>query len=227
MVNLQLTKKDVFRVARRTVEALYAVGYTRCCLFGSAACCRIWGNASSRVPGDLDIVVFTNDDPEIIKEALEYTHYRFYRVDGRDGPYKVLWYLIRQSPELKIKVDILTPGKKKPLGIPRIPSRDIWFYDNLPVMPILPLLILKVQGWRDHRRSRKYWHRWKEPQDVEDIEMLLSMVDDNDALRNYGWLHSVKCKWFMRKAIELIETYVDKFPNSSYAWGSIGFDVYY
>jgi hypothetical protein len=170
----------------------------------------------------VDIVVFTNDNPEIIKKALEDKYDRFFRVDGRGGPYKVLWYLLRRSPELKIKVDILIPGKKKPLGIPHIPLRAIQFFGNLPVMPILPLLILKVQGWHDHCKSRKYWHRIKVPQDVEDIETLLSIMDDNNDLSN---LYSVKRKWFMKKGSKLIEAYVDEFPDSSYKWRSLGFDV--
>ncbi|KIL64856.1 hypothetical protein M378DRAFT_178612 [Amanita muscaria Koide BX008] len=219
-MKLQLTKKQVRRVARRTVEALKANGYT-CCLFGSAACSMIGGNDASRVPNDLDIVVFTNDDLELIKKSLEDKHDRFFLKDGKNGPYKVLWYSICWSPELNIKVDILKPGKDL-LGIPRIPSNAISFYHcNIPVMPFLPLLILKVQGWRDHRVSRKPWYRKKMPQDKGDIERLLSMVDDGDDLRNYMWLE----KWFMKNANKLVKAYVCKFPESSETWRSIGFDV--
>ncbi|KAM6492752.1 hypothetical protein JOM56_012476 [Amanita muscaria] len=221
-MELQVTNKHVRRVALRTVEALEANGYA-CCLFGSAACSMMEGNDASRVPNDLDIVVFTNDDLELIKKSLEDKHDRFFLKDGKNGSYKVLWYTICWSPELKIKVDILKPGKN-PLGIPRIPSNvPISFYHSIPVMPFLPLLILKVQGWRDHRASRKPWYRKKIPQDEGDIERLLSMVDDGDHLRHYMGLE--KCKWFMKNANKVVKAYVRNFPESSDTWRSIGFDV--
>lgn len=45
-MTLELTKKDVRRVARRVVETLEQGGYT-CCLYGSAAC-SVYG--MGRVP---------------------------------------------------------------------------------------------------------------------------------------------------------------------------------
>ncbi len=46
MMTLELTKKDIRRVARRVVETLEQGGYT-CCLYGSGAC-SVYG--MGRVP---------------------------------------------------------------------------------------------------------------------------------------------------------------------------------
>ncbi|KAF8633076.1 hypothetical protein AX15_001524 [Amanita polypyramis BW_CC] len=218
---MSLTKKDIRRVARRTVEAIEEGGYT-CCLFGSAAC-SVWG--MSRVPGDIDIVVFGASDPEVIKADLAEQNPRFYLEDAQDprNTYKKLFFALCWTPHLCCKIDILVSGPRSSLKIPRIPTHQVQYVGgfNIPVMPFLVLLILKVQGWCHDRDSRRPDRRAKVPQDECDIDELLSMADDDDNLAEFTWLP----RWFVDHARNLIEMYVDMHPDTAFAFMCMGFDT--
>jgi hypothetical protein len=218
---MQLTNKDIRRVARRTVEALEEGGY-RCCLFGSAAC-LLWGQDCN--PNDIDIVVLNGSDAEDIKAYLHGANDRFSLVDS-DNPrntYKKLYYNISWRTGLQCKVDILTPGPEGGLNIPKIPIRHVKYMGDpgIPVMPFLPLLILKVQGWYDHRRAARQDLRQKVPQDVQDITELLSMADRSDRLRHFDWLDD----GFIELAYTIIEDFCKKKPGSVASWNFLEFEV--
>ena len=168
----------------------------------------------------MDVVVLTKDKPKYIKERLLETNSRFYLKDGINGPYTVLWYSFSWKPRVHCKVDILVPPE---LRIPNIILSSIAYCGDslIPVMPFLPLLILKVQGWSDHRKSHEERFQVKVPQDEEDITDLLSMLDSRDHLKRFGWLP----RWFLRNANDLIQEYVECFPETESEWRYIGFDV--
>ncbi|KAK2464617.1 hypothetical protein APHAL10511_003310 [Amanita phalloides] len=216
-----LTKKDIRRVARRIVETLEQGSY-RCCLFGSAAC-LVWG--MDRVPEDIDVVVFSEDDPEDIKAYLAEANSRCYLEDSANpnNTYKKVYYSLSWRTGLNCKVDILTAGRTSPLHIPKIPSRHVQYVGNsdIPVLPFSVLLILKVQGWHDHRISNKPHLRVKIPQDRQDIEQLLTMLDDDDHLDRFNWLP----QWFVDHAADLIEMYTEKYPSTAASFRDMGFDV--
>ncbi|KAF8631093.1 hypothetical protein AX17_005138 [Amanita inopinata Kibby_2008] len=218
----RVTKSEIRRVARRTVDALAENGYN-CCLFGSAAC-SVWG-MNHRTPKDIDVVVLTKDDPEYIKRCLVKTDKRFILVNPRDrrNTYKVLWFIICKWPRIKCKVDILVPSEEK-LKIPYIPVRRIIYPNSykIPTMPFFPLLILKLQGWRDHCDSEIGYMRAKIPQDVEDLGVLLDMLDDDDDhLELFRWLPAS----FIQRARRLVRMYVEAFPETASDWRYIGFNV--
>ncbi|KAF8330961.1 hypothetical protein F5887DRAFT_895365 [Amanita rubescens] len=221
-MTLELTKKDIRRVARRVVETLEQGGYT-CCLYGSAAC-SVYG--MERVPADIDVVVFTQDDVEDIKAYLARENSRCYLEDSKNlhNTYKKVFYALSWTPRLRCKVDIIIGGQNSPLKIPKIPVRHIQHVNdfNIPVLPFLVLLILKVQGWHDHRSSQRTDFLRKVPQDKRDIDELLGMVDDKDHLDQFSWLPS----WFIDHAQSLVVLYTDRYPNATASFNDMGFDVY-
>ncbi|PFH48736.1 hypothetical protein AMATHDRAFT_49290 [Amanita thiersii Skay4041] len=214
------TPQDIRRVARRTVQALENCGYSSC-LFGSAAC-HVWG-MKHRNPKDVDVIVLTNDDPEIIKSKLAETNSRFI-LRPSNHPRKshhLLYYAIRfQRPEIVCKVDILVPGL---LDIPwvRKSRREYPNEYNIPVIPFLPLLLLKLKGWSDHRRSRRSDFQAKVPQDEKDIQEMLEMLDEDDHLSNNEWLP----RYLIRNSERRIVDFVEEFPGTDTEWKYIGFDV--
>jgi hypothetical protein len=238
-MNSRLTTKDVRRVARRTIEILKRGNY-KCAVFGSLAC-SVWG--MDRRPGvsdchlskhvksanliqDVDIVVFSRHDCEVIKAYIAAHNDRFSLEDAETpgAEYKVLYFNLHWGWGLKCKVDILTPGQK-PLHIPTIPPRHIVSPNGygIPVVPLIALLILKVQGWRDHCKSRKQRFRKKIPQDIEDIRQLLDMADDaGDQLSDLDdWLP----QWFLKRAESLVKRYTNNFDETTHSFRILGFDV--
>ncbi|KAF8330960.1 hypothetical protein F5887DRAFT_999658 [Amanita rubescens] len=186
-MNSLLTAKDVRRVARRTIETLERGNY-RCAVFGSLAC------------SDVDIVVFSRHDREVIKAYIAAHHDRFSLEDAK-------------TPGAD--VDILTSGRNSPIHT-----------DNPPTvhLPLLALLILKVQGWRDHSKiSQCRRFRAKIPQDIEDIRQLLDMADDaGDRLSELrGW----SPQWFLNRAENLVTRYTNNFNETTYLFRILGFDV--
>ncbi|PFH48737.1 hypothetical protein AMATHDRAFT_5538 [Amanita thiersii Skay4041] len=215
-----LTPKDIRRVARRTVEALKSCGYSSC-LFGSAAC-HVWG-MTYRTPKDIDIIVLTNDDPEVIKRKLAERNDRFIRSPSENPwmSHHLLHYAVSfQIPSIFCKVDILIPGK---LDIPEMDEsrREYPFQYNIPVIPFLPLLLLKLRGWVDHCNSRRDDFQAKIPHDVGDIKCLLNNLNDNDHLRNHRWLPSS----LIRNSARRIRAFIQEFPDTAASWRSIGFWV--
>ncbi|KAK7038868.1 hypothetical protein VNI00_010498 [Paramarasmius palmivorus] len=219
--------KQVRKAAREAVQAL-ADNNIKCCLFGSAAC-HIYG-MQNRVPGDVDIVLLTNDgrDIEYIKQlVVSRNPTRFFLEESiyPNKTYKKLYY--RLGNGRRCKVDVLHPGRASKLKIPTIHKRLVEYpepYGDIPVMPILPLLLMKLKGWVDHRRSSKPYEQKKVGQDVGDIDGLLEIVVDE-----YGVEMDSEGSWLPRKFVRAskkrVGEYVNKFPRSAQRWRKIGFDV--
>ncbi|PFH44833.1 hypothetical protein AMATHDRAFT_165893 [Amanita thiersii Skay4041] len=219
---MSLTGNDIRRVSRRTVEALGECGY-KCCLFGSAAC-HLWG-MEDRIPKDIDIVVLTKDDAEVVKAKLAAPDgSRFYLVAGQHPTerYNVLWYALCWTPPIRCKIDIVTPNTRS-LYIPNVPRNLINTITEIPVMPFLPLLLLKLQGWDDHHKADEARLRKKIPQDETDVINLLTMAggDSGNRLRSNRWLPSS----FVKLAQGRAKKFVDEFPLTKMSWAYIGFKV--
>lgn len=174
----------------------------------------------------MDLVVFTDEDPEYLKQILTSEEDNFFVVasSSPNADYKVLWYSLTtfpEEPERVCKVDILTPGER--LDIPDVPSDQIEYINRLPVMPLVPLLMLKLQGWSHHRDSDRPDMRDKQHVDVEDIEELLAISCDHDTtISSLGWLSNE----LIDAAQERVYDYVEEFRESALYWQSLGFQTY-
>ncbi|KAF8702687.1 hypothetical protein AX14_014343 [Amanita brunnescens Koide BX004] len=215
-----LTLKEIRRVARRTIEVLEEGGY-RCCVFGGLGC-SLWC-MPYRQTNDVDIVVFGPRDPEEIKAYIVDHHHRFFLKNGKPGtPYKKLFFSL-QWGRVECKVDILVSGRAA-LYIPKIPQQYVEYlgaHSEIPVVPLLVLLILKVQGWRHHSRSRRPDYQKKVPQNIEDINILLDTRDEYDHQCYYPWLP----KWFLTRGERFVRRYTDAYPDTTYLFRELGFDV--
>jgi len=217
-----LTAREIRKAARAAITTLEGHNL-RACLFGSAAC-AIYG-MEHRVPNDVDVVVFTNRDPEDIKDLLVSSNDKFYLVPSTNpqNTYQVLWYSFPapQRWRRSCKVDILIPGL---LSIPSIPASRIVGvepFQDIPVMPFMALLLLKLRGWTDHLADPRRRMQEKTTIDEEDIDELLELAMEQYGahLDNERWMP----KWFIREAKERVEQYTEAWPDSAWSWSELGF----
>lgn len=217
-----LTGRDIRKAARAAISALRSYNLDAC-LFGSGAC-AIYG-MQNREPNDVDLVVFTDGDPEDIKDILVYSNDKFYLVPSTNprNTYRVLWFSLpasRGQPRA-CKVDVLVPGL---LSIPNVPLNyleRIEPFQDIPVMPFLALLLLKLRGWTDHLADSRRRMQERTTVDEEDIDELLELaVEEYGAhLDNDTWMPA----WFVEEAEERVELYVEAWPDSAVYWSELGF----
>ncbi|PCH36940.1 hypothetical protein WOLCODRAFT_83009 [Wolfiporia cocos MD-104 SS10] len=181
---------------------------------------------------DADIIVFTDDDQEYLKQLLVGEDSSFYlrRPRDRQESYKKLYYRLpspqrgpKRMCKRKCKVDVLVPGKMR---IPDMPQRHIMRQGGFPILQILPLLLLKLQGWNDHRHYPfGDYRRKKIPADVDDITGLLEI-----ACNRGTHLGSKSLRWLPEKTVDAsrkrVKWYVKKYPESAQKWERLGFDAY-
>jgi len=221
-----LTAKEIRKAARATISALQ-MHDLRSCLFGSAAC-TLYG-MKNRIPEDVDVIVLSEKSTDDIKHLLVSTNKKFFLFRSkRSGILRLRYRLYpgpRGSKPRSCKVDILTPGI---ISIPRIPAHRIVYverFPDLPLVPFLALLLLKLRGWEDNRESNKRYKRWKQYRDKKDIDELLALaVEEFDSFlhrRRERWMP----RWFLLEARARVCNFVERYPDSTYLWNEIGFDV--
>lgn len=228
---------EIFEVARLAIAAIYHSTGQTSCVIGSAAC-ALYG-MKHRVPGvsdyillctflsydtmiikDVDIVVSTTMDTQIIKERIVSMSHRFFLVSSANphNTYQVLWCTLASDPRWprSCKVDILTPGI---LNIPWIPYNRINLnlrFPDIPLIQLFPLLFLKLQGWTDRRDSGK-WSKMQN--DLRDITAILNLlVLDRTRNNLLEWLPD----WFVQGALRRVAEHVSAFPQYAIYWSALG-----
>ncbi|KAK0431334.1 hypothetical protein EV421DRAFT_2064802, partial [Armillaria borealis] len=130
----------VFQAAEHATRLLQELGYM-CAIFGSAAC-LLYGNR--RLPNDVDILVSTADDPEMIKLSLvnkSPLHFYLVRAKTPGATYKVLWY--RHSQTIGRRLISSWHGT---MMLPSLSLQSIIIKGTFPVVPLEVLLLHKLQG---------------------------------------------------------------------------------
>ncbi|PBK88098.1 hypothetical protein ARMGADRAFT_937907 [Armillaria gallica] len=167
----------VFQAAEHATRLIQELGYT-CAIFGSAAC-FLYGN--KRLPNDVDILVATDEHPEVVKRSLvnkSPLHFYFVRAKTPGATYKVLWYrhcetIGRRTFTRQTKVDIVVAGT---MMLPFLPLQSIIIKGTFPVVPLEVLLLHKLQGWYDHLMAPELHKHRKETVDVADIRCTLKIA---------------------------------------------------
>jgi len=202
--------------AREAFTALRSIGVSACLVGGLA--CKLYGNI--REANDVDILCLTNDwDQEALKRALVRRNSNFFLVPSRDptATYQVLWY--RGAMNSKIKVDILLPGI---MNIPAISPSLIVHKEGLPVAPLSLVFLLKLQAWSQHGASSETRFRLKQPTDEADIQQLLPILE-RDRIKPDKDVSLPSS--FRKAAVERVQEYVRRRPNSAETWRRIGYKV--
>ncbi|KAK0472994.1 hypothetical protein IW261DRAFT_1302165, partial [Armillaria novae-zelandiae] len=213
----------VFKAAADATRLLRKSGHS-CAIFGSAAC-YLYGN--ERHPNDVDILVSSSDDAELIKRSLVKQDSRFYlrKPKTLGVTYRILWYkqwrYIEQRKVLKdTKVDILTPGT---LMLPCLSSSSAVVKNGLPLVPLEVLLLHKLQGWCHNKASKK---RKKQTADAADVRCILKIVLQSLTGNERSWA-SVALSFFeeefQRLTIERVKKFCSNFSDCRDDWSQLGF----
>ncbi|PBK58965.1 hypothetical protein ARMSODRAFT_923273 [Armillaria solidipes] len=219
----------VFQAAEHATRLLQELGYM-CAIFGSAAC-FLYGNR--RLPNDVDILVSTADDPEMIKLSLvNKSPLHFYLVQAKTpgATYKVLWYrhcqtIGRRVFTRKTKVDIVVAGT---MMLPSLSLQSIIIKGMFPVVPLEVLLLHKLQGFFDHLMAPELHKQRKGLVDVADIRCTLKI-----AVRS---LTGTERLWalvaldffeeeFQQLTLDRVKLFCSVFADCRDDWYQLGFEV--
>ncbi|KAK0472992.1 hypothetical protein IW261DRAFT_1404807 [Armillaria novae-zelandiae] len=222
----------VFRAAEHATRLLRQLGYT-CAIFGSAAC-FLYGN--KRLPNDVDILISTDEDPEVIKRSLVNNNLHFYLVPAKTpgATYKVLWYqcdrLIRVGRReiistVRTKVDIVVAGT---MMLPALSSQSIIVKGAFPVVPLEVLLLHKLQGLFDHVEAPELHKQKKIPVDVEDIQDTLKIAVRSLGGTERAWASAALDffeKEFQESTVDRVKLFCSVFSECRDDWYQLGFEV--
>ncbi|KAK0231724.1 hypothetical protein EDD85DRAFT_775545 [Armillaria nabsnona] len=219
----------VFQAAEHATRLLQELGYT-CAIFGSAAC-FLYGN--ERLPNDVDILISTAEDPEVIKLSLvnkNPLHFYLVRAKTPGATYKVLWYrhcqtIGRRVFTRKTKVDIVVAGT---MMLPSLSLQSIIIKGTFPVVPLEVLILHKLQGFFDHVMAPELHKQRKGPVDVEDIRCTLKI-----AVRS---LTGTERLWalvaldffeeeFQQLTLDRVKLFCSVFADCRDDWYQLGFEV--
>jgi len=221
------TQREIWTIARRTINIINVNTTLNACLFGSAAC-SLWADIG-RVPHDVDIVV-TSDfneslDAEEIKEFIAEADDRYFLWPSkfRSATYQILFCRLPgwKADRRCVKVDILVPPT---LELPQILSSDIISINYISVMPLFDLLVMKTRGWWDHYNSSRPGSPAKERAEVSDIYALLDCAKGENVSYNdeaYEYRHQ---DGFMDLARDLSRRFVNVYGGYR-EWRNLGFPV--
>jgi hypothetical protein len=110
------------------------------------------------------------------------------------------------------------------IHLPKIPTDNIVrSVSGLPIMPFFPIVLHKIQAWKAHLASTKPWTGVKQANDINDIHDSLQVAEvaDMPGLENHYWLDA----WFLQEAVDSVQEYVQRHPNTVHGWTKLGFRV--
>ncbi|KAK0491886.1 hypothetical protein EDD18DRAFT_1012853, partial [Armillaria luteobubalina] len=218
----------VFKAAADAMRLLQNSGYS-CAIFGGAAC-YLYGN--ERRPKDVDILVSSSDDAELIKRSLinqDPLHFYLIRPRDRKKKYQKLWYrrwfYIGQRKVWKYtKVDIVMAGT---MMLPFLSARSAVVKNGLPVVPLEVLLLHKLQGWHDNMTASEPYKQMKQTADAADVRCMLKVVLQSLTGNKRSWASvALSCfqEEFRHRTVDRVKKFCSEFSDCRDDWRRLGFE---
>ncbi|KAK0491914.1 hypothetical protein EDD18DRAFT_1185348 [Armillaria luteobubalina] len=219
----------VFKAAVDATRLLQNSGYS-CAIFGGAAC-YLYGN--ERLPNDIDFLVSSSDDAELIKRSLvnqDPIHFYLIKSLYPEKQHQKLRYerslhIGQQKVRRYTKVDILTPGT---MMLPFLSSRSVVVKNGLPLVPVEVLLLHKLQGWHDNMTASEPHKQMKQTTDAADVRCMLKIVLQTLTGNKRSWA-SVALSFFEEEfqhlTIERVKEFCSGFADCRDDWHQLGFEV--